>query len=679
MLVNLGFGLLVIALVVCVYGVGAAVYGWLKKADDWIESARISTLIGFPLLSAALILLEVLILSGRYDLLYVYEVSNNSMPVYLKITALWGGQSGSLIFWCWLMALFIFIYALRHKKADDQLPWMIAIPQFTIAFFLVMVIFSSNPFNRLFIGMDASQVISVIQPNNTLAVIPKDGVGLNPLLRHPGMIFHPPLLYLGFVGFVIPFSAAIADLINKKNDFQWLKDMRIWIMFAWLFLFAGLLLGSRWAYDVLGWGGYWGWDPVEIAALMPWLSATAMLHTMLLQEHGGKGSRWNVVLVMLTFLLVIFGTFVTRSGLISSVHSFSESSLGYYLLGFILFWLAACIYLLVSNWKRLKPPQHEYGIFSRQTAFQVVNLLFLGILAVCMWGVIFPSIAQLFTRQAVSMGPAYYKAASGPLFDALLLLLGICPLLGWASSTGKALGRQLWFPAVVAIVTMILIAIAAVHNLVAILAFGFVAFSITATLFDYLRAAWLRHKASGENVARSFLSLAAINRKRYGGYVIHLGVLLMAIGIIGIEFFQAVTDTNISRGGTISFAGYTIQNNGIQFGDTPDGRKIGLADLTILKNDHPVEQLYPHLDYYSSVDQVVTIPAIYSNLKEDLYIVLAAAPPDQTATVRIFQNPLINWLWIGSVVLMAGGVIAMLPQRAARPEKEINKHLLEAG
>jgi cytochrome c-type biogenesis protein CcmF len=664
MVVNLGFGLLVIALVSSLYGVGAAIYGWARKAEDWIKSARISAFIGFPLLTCVVALLEILILIGRYDVAYVYEVSNSTMPTYLKITALWGGQAGSLLFWCWLTSLFLFVYVLKKRNADDRMPWMIAIPQFTVAFFLFMIIFSSNPFNRMFIGMNGNQILSVFQPGNTLAVQPDEGVGLNPLLRHPGMVLHPPLLYLGFIGFVIPFSAAIAELINKKNDFRWLKEMRVWILVSWLFLFAGLLLGSRWAYDVLGWGGYWGWDPVEIAALMPWLSATALLHTMLLQEHGGKGKRWNVILIMITFLLVIFGTFVTRSGLISSVHAFSESSIGYYLLGFILFCLTGCIMLLLMRWKELKPSEHDDGLLSRQTVFQVVNLLFLGILAVCLWGVIYPTLAQAIAKQSVTVGPSYYKAASGPLFAALLLLMGICPLLAWARSTMRALGKQILLPALVTVAVTVAIIISGVHNWVAVLSFAFVAFSATSTLYDYIRASWLRHKSTQENVLRSFWSLAAINRKRYGGYIIHLGVILMASGIIGIEFFQTQAEKNIKKGESIEFAGYTIQNNEIQFADVKDGRSTALADITISKNDHPLGKLYPHMDYYFTMDQTVTIPAVFSNLKEDLYIVLAGASSDQIATVKIYHNPLINWLWIGGIVLMFGTVVAVLPQRS---------------
>lgn len=670
MLVNVGFGLLVISLVVCLYGAGAALFGWLRKAEDWIKSARISALIGFSLLTGAIGLLETLILLNRFDVLYVYEVSNKSMPVYLKVTALWGGQAGSLLFWCWLMALMLFIYILQHHDADNRLPWMIAIPQFTIAFFLVMIIFSANPFNRIFVGLDANQVFSVMQPRDTIAILPTDGNGLNPLLRHPGMIFHPPLLYLGFVGFVIPFAAAIADLMNKKRDFTWLRNMRLWILVSWLFLFAGLLLGSRWAYDVLGWGGYWGWDPVEIAALMPWLSATALLHTMLLQEHGGKGRRWNVILVMLTFLLVIFGTFVTRSGLISSVHAFSESALGTYLLIFLLFWIIQSVSLIVLNWKALKPPQHDDGILSRQTAFQIVNLLFLGILAVCLWGVIFPSIAQFFTGKSISVGPEYYKTASGPIFAAILLLIGVCPLLAWARASLKGFGRQAWIPAVAAVIVVIVLIAGGAGHWAAILAFTFIAFSLAATLFDYLRAAWLRHKTTGENPARAFWSLAAINRKRYGGYVIHIGILLMAIGIIGIESFQIFAEKNVDRAAKVEFGGYTILNNGVQFTETQDGRTIALADLTISRGSQAVGRLYPHLDYYPTMDQTVTIPAVFSNLKEDLYIVLAGADQNQAATLKIYHNPLVNWLWIGSLVVMAGAVIALLPARKKNAHAE---------
>lgn len=662
MAVEIGYGLLVIGLVNSMYGAVAALYGRAHKGEDWIQSARISALIGFPLLTASVILLEVLIFTGRYDVAYVYEVGSHSLPGYLKIAALWGGQFGSLLFWCWLMALMLFVYTLRHRHTDDRLPWMIAIPQFTIAFFLVIIIFVSNPFNRMFIDVNGNQILSVLQPANTLAILPQDGAGLNPLLRHPGMVLHPPVLYLGFVGFVIPFSAAVADLAEKKFDSGWVKDMRIWILVSWLFLFAGLLLGSRWAYDLLAWGGYWGWDAVEIAALMPWLSASALLHSMSQQESGTGGKRWNAILIMLTFLLVILGTFITRSGWIASVHSFTTSRLGYFLLGFILLCLTGCVVLLVVRWKGLKPGGKHAGWLSKQTALQATNLLFAGILAVCLWGLIYPALVQGIAGKSVSIEPEYYRAASGPLFAALVLLIGICPLLARSRSSLRDLGKLAWMPATAAVLIAVIALVSGLRNWMALLALAILTFSLAALLGDCLRAVWIKHKSSSENLLKCFWSLTVKNSRRSGGILIHFGVLLLATGIIGIEFSQTYIEKNIRKNESIEVAGYGIRNDGVEVINSQEGKTITLAKLVILKNDRITGKLEPQIDYYSTWDQFVSIPAIYSNIKEDLYIVLAGTDTGQTATFKIYHNPLINWLWIGGIVLMLGTVVAMLPQ-----------------
>jgi len=330
---------------------------------------------------------------------------------------------------------------------------------------------------------------------------------------------------------------------------------------------------------------------VEVAALMPWLSATALLHTMLLSEHGGNARRWNVILTMITFLLVVFGTFVTRSGLISSVHAFAISSLSYYLLGFMLLLLAGCITLVVLRWKMLAPEELDDSILSRQTLFQIVNLLFLGILAVCLWGLIYPSLALLFLKKSVSLGPSYYKAASGPLFIAILVLMGICPLLAWERSNWKKLGRQVFVPlAVMATLTIILILLE-MGSWQVILAFAFIAFSISATLSEYFCTAWLRRRTTHENIFKALWNLAVVNRRHYGGYLVHLGVMILAIGIIGIEFLQTQTEISIKKGELVSYSGYSIQNNGITFSTEENERGVALADFTIVKNGKPVGRL----------------------------------------------------------------------------------------
>ena len=336
MIADFGYGALLVALLVSIYGIGAAIYGVRKNRADWVESARLSMLLTFPLITLSVLSLIYLLVTGDYQLEYVSSVTSNSMPVYLRITALWGGQSGSLLFWSWLLSAFASAVTLRKWQRDREfLPWVIVVSLVTLVFFLIMIVFYENPFGRIWHLPGGDFAVAMLKPAGAVLAAMRDGRGLNPLLRHPGMVIHPPMLYLGFVSFVIPFAFAIAALITGRTDDRWIRITRRWTLIAWLFLSLGLILGGRWAYDVLGWGGYWGWDPVEIAAFMPWLTGTAFLHSVMIQEKRGMLKQWNMVLIILTYSLVIFGTFLTRSGVLSSVHAFAQSAIGPLFFGFI--------------------------------------------------------------------------------------------------------------------------------------------------------------------------------------------------------------------------------------------------------------------------------------------------------------------------------------------------------
>jgi cytochrome c-type biogenesis protein CcmF len=386
---------------------------------------------------------------------YVYQVINSSMPLYLKVTALWGGQNGSLLFWCWLMAGAAFIVMLRNWKEDRPLlPWVIVVTMVTLAFFLSMTIFAENAFYRFWTLADGTEVTSVFQPAGATPIFPYNGVGLNPLLRHPAMIIHPPALYLGFVLFVIPFAFAIASLITGQKDDRWIALTHRWTLTAWLFLSAGLLLGMWWAYGVLGWGGYWGWDPVEIAALMPWLSGTTFLHSAIILERRDLARRWTVFLIMLTYALVILGTFLTRSGLLSSVHAFAESNLGVPFFIFLSLTLIGMFGLFLYRWNDLESHGTLTSLLSRESMFIINNLLIMGVLAVCLWGVLFPIVSEWITGQSITVGPPFYERAAGPLFAGLLLLMGIVPLAAWGRSTLKTLGSAIWKPLAAALVLL---------------------------------------------------------------------------------------------------------------------------------------------------------------------------------------------------------------------------------
>ncbi len=481
---------LVLAFLAALYGAGAAAYGARRHRPAFVESARHAMLLTWPLITVAAACIIGLLLRNEYQVEYVASVTSNAMPAYLKVTALWGGQAGSLVFWSWLMAAFTTAASLRSWKRDRELlPWVIVVTMITLAFFLLLVIFFENPFLRLWQTFDGRQVSALFQPAGTVPLIPTDGRGLNPLLRHPGMIIHPPMLYLGFVAFVIPFAFAIAALVAGRSDDRWIRVTRRWTLVAWLFLSLGLILGGRWAYDVLGWGGYWGWDPVEIAAFMPWLTGTAFLHSVMIQEKRGMLKRWNMVLVILTYALVIFGTFLTRSGVLSSVHAFAQSAIGPLFFAFIGLTTVASLSLLMQRWPQLRSENQLHSYLSRESLFLLNNLLFMGILVVCFWGVLFPLISELFTGQKVTVGPPFYERATGPLWAGLLLLMGVAPLSAYGRSSARLLGSALWKPTALSLVVPLVLAVRGVTSVAALIGYWLAALAGLVALYEFWRGA----------------------------------------------------------------------------------------------------------------------------------------------------------------------------------------------
>jgi cytochrome c-type biogenesis protein CcmF len=666
MLANLGYGALVVTLLLSIYGIGAAFYGSRKNEPAWVESARLAMLLTFPLITISALSLVYMLSTGHFELEYVSSVTSSSMPMYLRITALWGGQAGSLLFWSWLLSAFATAVTMRKWDRDREfLPWVIVVSLVTLAFFVSLVVFFENPFERIWRHPGGQFTVAMLQPAGTSLFTPRDGQGLNPLLRHPGMIIHPPMLYLGFVSFVIPYAFAIAALVTGRTDDRWIRITRRWTLVAWLFLSLGLILGGRWAYDVLGWGGYWGWDPVEIAAFMPWLTGTAFLHSVMIQEKRGMLKHWNMVLIILTYCLVIFGTFLTRSGVLSSVHAFAQSAIGPLFFLFIGLTFVVSLSLLLRRWDGLKSETHMTSLLSREALFLLNNLLFMGILVVCFWGVIYPLISELATGQKVTVGPPYYERATGPLFAGLLLLMGIAPLSAWGHSSYKTLGRNMWKPFLISLLGVILPVVSGIRNPWALLGFWLSAFVSAVVLYEFWRGAHARHRRSGESYPLALWRLAGRNRRRYGGYIIHLGVVLMAIGIIGIELFQTETQGTIARGETLELGEYRVRYESLADFVTSDGRNVARAVVSIEKDGRFVGELYPRRDFYFESQQPMTIPGVRSTWEDDLYIILVDWLPvsSQGATFKIYQNPLVNWLWLGGIVFILGTMVAAWPDK----------------
>jgi cytochrome c-type biogenesis protein CcmF len=664
MIANLGFGALVITFLVSLYGIGASIYGLTQKKPSWVDSARNAMLLSFPLLTLSALSIIYLLVTDHYEVEYVANVTSRTMPIYLKVTALWGGQAGSLVFWSWMMSAFASAVTLRKWDRDREfLPWVIVVALITLSFFLALNIFVENPFARLWALPTGRIEKHMFQPGGSTLYTPPDGQGLNPLLRHPGMIIHPPMLYLGFVSFVIPYAFAIAALVTGRTDDRWIRLTRRWTLWAWMFLSLGLVLGGRWAYDVLGWGGYWGWDPVEIAAFMPWLTGTAFLHSVMIQEKRGMLKQWNMVLIILTYDLVIFGTFLTRSGVLSSVHAFAQSAIGPLFFGFIGLTLVTSLALVLYRWNDLKGETKMDSLLSREALFLLNNLLFLGILVVCFWGVIFPLISELVTGQKVTVGPPFYERANGPLFAGLLLLMAIAPLSGWGLSTYKTIGRAIWKPSIVAVLTVIIVLVAGVINPFAIIGFFLVSLVLSVTLYEYWRGTMARRKRHGENLLSALWTLAKRDRRRYGGYLIHISMAMMAIGIIGIEMFQTETQGTLSQGETLALDEYVITYESLSVFDGPDGRNIARAVIDVTKDGKSVGELYPRRDFYYDSQQPMTIPGVRSTIEDDFYILLVDWQEISTrsATFKVYHNPLVNWMWIGAWVFVMGTLVAAWP------------------
>jgi len=671
MIAELGFGVLALTFLTTLYSVFAAVYGEYSKSPALVESARRAMLLTWPLLTLTAGILIYLLVNNRFEVQFVYEVTSRSMPTYLKVTAWWGGQAGSLLFWSWLMSAFASLVTLRKWDRDRELlPWVIVVAGVTMAFFIGMNLFFENPFAQIYRTFDGIAAYT-FQPANSILFTAEDGRGLNPLLRHPGMVIHPPMLYLGFVSFVIPYAFAMAALITGRTDDRWIRLTRRWALWAWLFLTCGLVLGGRWAYDVLGWGGYWGWDPVEIAAFMPWLTGTAFLHSVMIQEKRGSFKRWNMLLVILTYDLVIFGTFLTRSGVLSSVHAFAQSAIGPLFFGFIGLTLITSVALIFYRWDALGSETEMTSFLSREALFLFNNLLFISILIVCFWGVIYPLVSELFTGQKVTVGPPFYERATGPIFAGLLFLMGIAPLSAWGHSTMKTLGRALWKPTILAVVITVIIFLAYTRNPYALIGFFLVAFTILVTFYEYGRGIFARMRSQGENFPAAFWNLTGRNRRRYGGYIVHLSIMLMAIGILGIELFQVETQGTIAVGDSLQLSGYTIKYKEVaSWDDFPSGVNYTRAVVEVYDKDGDLlGSLHPRKDYYFDAQQNMTIPGQLASMKDEVYVLLIDWKPinPDGATFKIFVNPLVNWLWLGSLVFIVGILIAAWPDRDPEP------------
>jgi cytochrome c-type biogenesis protein CcmF len=527
------------------------------------------------------------------------------------------------------------------------MPYVVATLMTIEGFFLVVLVFVASPFTRT-------------------RLVPTDGVGLNPLLMDRGMLVHPPMLLMGYMSFSLPFAFAVAAMITGRLDTGWLRAIRRWMLAAWGIQTAGLLLGAWWAYHVLGWGGYWGWDPVENAALMPWLTATAFLHSSMVQERRGALKVWNLSLVLATFALSIFGTFEVRSGIISSVHSFAYSSIGPYFLSFLAVVLVASIGLFVFRLPRLRPEQEFESVVSREGSFLLNNLLLVAITFATFWGTIFPLISQAFRNQQMTVGAPFYQRVNGPLFAGLLLMMGIGPLLAWRRASWANIWRNFRWPALAGAVVAAGLPLLGMRAWWAILGFSICTFTAGTIAYEVWRGVRVRH-GHGEGYLAALVQLVARHRQRYGGYLVHVGLVALAVGVIGSQFFQLKEAAELTHGQHLTVGNYTISF--VSVSDTISGDvETVRTHLRVTSGGHALMDIYPaRLIYANFQNQPASELAINTVGLQDLYVFLADSDGSSNATIQVFVNPLVPLVWLGGVLMLLGGVVCWWPERRRAP------------
>ncbi len=651
---DIGSSSLVAALALSVWVVAAAWRGLRAPAGPWAASARRGVGAVFALVTVAVACLETLIMRGDYSVAYVADYSNTALPLFYKAASLWAGQAGSLLFWTWLLCAFSFAAASsRSDEAKALLPAALMVLGGTTLFFLVLNVFAASPFTMLM----TRAADGTLRPFR-----PADGQGLNPLLQHPAMVIHPPMLYLGYVGFVVPFAFAMAALHYRRTGSLWVKIIRRWTLTAWFCLGAGILLGARWAYSELGWGGYWAWDPVENASLMPWLTGTAFIHSSLVQQRRGMLKGWNAALIAATYLLCVFGTFMTRSGIVQSVHAFASSGIGTYFTIFLGLATVLTAALLMARRADLRPDHQIESVLSREAGYLFNNLLLLVMMAAVFIGTLFPVFSQLVRETQISLGIRFFNRVQVPLGLLLLFLMGVGPLLAYRRTAVASLRRTLVRPWLIAVGVAVALALLGVRQASALVSLGLCAFVAVTIVEEFTRAVRARRRNTGEGIATALAGLFKHNRSRYGGYVVHFGVMLLFFGFTG-QAFSRQGRLSLPEGGSGSFGGYDFKLARVENGQNPNYAWIK-GWLEVSEHGHRLVTLDPEKRRYLASDQPSSEVAVRSTLARDLYVVLGGLEENnRTLDFQIYDNPLVAWVWIGGLVLIGGTMICIFPTR----------------
>ncbi|HEX3375169.1 MAG TPA: cytochrome c-type biogenesis CcmF C-terminal domain-containing protein [Edaphobacter sp.] len=633
-----------------------------RQADKLGETARRAGISSFIALTCAAFALVWASFTNDYSVSYILHHTNRDLSTPYKFSALWSGQEGSLLLWAWLLSAYGFVLRMRHKVDVRLSAFASTILAGIQVFFLMLLNFAAPPF--------------AIQPGP----VATDGFGLNPLLQYPEMVIHPPMLYLGYVGFSIPFAFALGALMMRYPGEKWIHITRRWTMVTWLFLTCGIFLGAHWAYSVLGWGGYWGWDPVENASLMPWLTGTAFLHSVMMQEKRGMMKSWNVWLIFSTFLLTILGTLLTRSGIVSSVHAFAQSSIGGWFYGFILIAFAVCLFTFFKQRDHLKSENRLESLVSRESSFLFNNLILLAACFTVLWGTLFPVLSEYVQGTKVTMGAPFYNRVNLPIGLFLLFLTGIGPLLAWRSTSLRSIRRNFVLPSIAMGVALVVLLAVGVRpwaagddwqsTLFSLVTFTLAAGVITAIAAEFLRGASVVATQTGKNLLASTVLLVRRNTRRYGGYIVHFGIVVMFIGIAGGAFNQS-HEQEMAAGDAMTLGPYRLvcetytQDSNRNF-DTE------YALLNVFKGGKKITQLAPERRFYQASQTPSTMVALHSTLASDLYVIYEGRNPDtDRPIIKVFLNPLMNWIWIGVLIVVAGTFLALVPNLTRTPARVV--------
>lgn len=644
MIYDIGRGTLLISLAVTAFIAVAPLVSVRRKQPLLLEAAHNAQYVLAGLLSLATAILLYALYTRDFTLKYVAEYTSRDLEWWYALSAWWAGQEGSLLLWVWVLAIMAVVVLRTNRDQNAELmPYVLSIIAVVQAFFVWLINFVTPAFATL--------------PNP-----PADGSGLNPLLQNYGMVFHPTTLYLGYVGFTIPFAFAVAALITGQLGTVWIRTTRRWTLFAWFFLGAGVLFGAQWAYVELGWGGYWGWDPVESASLMPWLVGTAFLHSVMIQERRGMLKVWNMVLIILTFALSLFGTFLTRSGILSSVHAFSEGPLGRYFLVFIALVLLFSFRWLSVRMNELKGENEFDSFVSRESTFLLNNLILVGSAFAVFWGTVFPLVSEAVRGVKVTVGPPFFNQVNAPIYLVLLLIVGICPLIGWARASRENLIRNFLKPFLIAEGFTVVLYVLGVRRIGALISFSICTFVIVTILMEFYRGVAARRRATGRNWLTSLVQLVWGNKRRYGGYIVHLAIVVIAIGITGSQVYNVEKEVSLNPGESAYIAGYKITYQSISAFSTASKDVVtATMEVTDRNSGQLIGTVYPEKDFFRNEENPTTEVAIRSTLKEDLYVILSGWEKNKLASFKFVVNPLVLWIWIGSLGALVGSVIAFWP------------------